>query len=294
MQGKRIKIIIVVLAILLAVSLAALVGTLVVRYFYHHETVSVEASGNIITSDSEDGSSAEIDFESGKSEIGKTNNGSNLSVSPGEQETVSTSDSETETETDFFDADTYEPVSVSGTHASAMTISNSHPESSTNFNVTNIFPGDTVSKQYCVKIFHKGDVVVRYHASVRTGYEKLGEALQIKIRMYDTKRNLLYDGPIDDMPESLNIPLYTDSKTESDLYYDITAYLDTSAGNEYQKLNLIADFRWWVEETDNLYIPQTDNILNIYPWICIASASLLLFLILLAKRRKEATDEVEQ
>ncbi len=149
-----------------------------------------------------------------------------------------------------------------------------------------MFPGDTETKWYCVKISHSGDVIVRYRAEVRPGYEKLAEVLRCRVVLLTTGE-MLYDGLMRDMPESLNYSVETDKTTESELYYEITAYLDTSVGNAYQNKDLIADFRWWVQDTANLDSPQTGDDSNIYLWICLASGSLPILLFLVRQRRKE-------
>ncbi len=46
-----------------------------------------------------------------------------------------------------------------------------------------MFPGDTQTRYFCVRVAHTGDVVVRYHADIRDGYEKLAEVLRIQIRL---------------------------------------------------------------------------------------------------------------
>lgn len=282
-ENKKLKYIIVVLVVLIAVSSTALAATQTVRYLRQREAVSVEVPGNIITPDSEDSSWAETDPSWYEFRDDETSGQSNAPESSERLETAPASKIETESVTAGA-------VSASGRKASAIALYNRKPEENARFYVTDMFPGDTQTEEYRVKVSYKDDVVVRYHASVRKGYEKLGEALQIRVCLLDTE---LYDGPIDDMPESLQIPLYTDASARSELYYDITAYLDTSAGNEYQNLELIADFRWWVEEIGHLEAPYTGDILTLYPWIGIASVSLLLLLILLKKRGKETNDEVE-
>lgn len=183
-------------------------------------------------------------------------------------------------------------AAASGSDSTAIALHNKQPEDNTPFQVRNIFPGDAQTKNYCVKVSYNGNIVVRYHADIRPGYEKLAEVLKVKIRLPDTNE-LLYDGLMRDMPQSLEHPLYTSKSMQSELYYEITAYLDTSVGNEYQDKELIADFRWWVEENDHLDSPKTGNTSNTRLWICIACVSLLLIPILLSRRRKEAEDEVE-
>ena len=94
------------------------------------------------------------------------------------------------------------------------------------------------------------------------------------------------------MPKSLNHELITQQSTTSQVYYQITAYLETSVGNEYMDKDLIADFRWWVEEMGNLELPQTGDTFNLYLWICLVSTSLFVLIMLWRKRSKEEqTDE---
>ena len=73
---------------------------------------------------------------------------------------------------------------------------------------------------------------MRFHAEVRSGYEKLAEVLKCRVVLPESG-DILYDGLMRDMPESLNVDLQTDSEVTNEVYYEITAYLETSVGNEY-------------------------------------------------------------
>ncbi len=275
-KSKKLKAVIIILAILLAVSAAALTGTLLYHYFSPSEPASVEVPGNIITPDSENTTDTKNAPTYADSTNDETSNQPNASAT-----------SETEA---VPESNAVETTSVNVTKASAISLHNRKPEDNTPFQVSNMFPGDRETKYYCIKVSYKGDIIVRYRADIRDGYEKLAEVLKVKICLLDTNETL-YDGLMRDMPKSLNHALYTNTSTQSELYYAITTYLDTSVGNEYMNKDLIADFHWWVEETDRLDSPQTGDTSNIYLWICLASGSLILMLILLAKRRKEAADE---
>ena len=104
----------------------------------------------------------------------------------------------------------------------------------------------------------------------------------------------LYDGKMRDMPDSINHTLKTDEKTTSELYYEITVYLDTSVGNEYMEKDFIADFKWWVPETESLKpSPQTGDNFKLVLWVCLAAGSLFI-LILLAKKRRKEDEQYEQ
>ena len=131
-----------------------------------------------------------------------------------------------------------------------LTIYRNHPEDSIPFQVNNLFPGDAETKSYYLAVSYRGTVTVHFHADVRSGYEKLGEVLKCRVVLKNTG-DVLYDGLMGDMPESLEHGLLSGDVTTDQLEYEITAYLDTSVGNEYMKRELVADFRWWaVAETE--------------------------------------------
>lgn len=131
-----------------------------------------------------------------------------------------------------------------------LTIYRNHPEDSIPFQVNNLFPGDSETKSYHLEVSYRGTVTVHFHADVRSGYEKLGEVLKCRVVLKNTG-DVLYDGLMGDMPESLEHGLLSGDVTTDQLEYEITAYLDTSVGNEYMNRELVADFRWWaVAETE--------------------------------------------
>lgn len=154
------------------------------------------------------------------------------------------------------------------------------------FQVGSMFPGDVEIQNFCVKISYKESVVVRFRANIRAGYEKLGEVMQCRITMLTTG-DVLYEGLMRDMPKSLDHLLDSAESTVDNLYYKIEVSLDTSVGNEYQDREMIADFRWWVEETGNLEPPPTGDTLDLYLWVGICLGSLVILLLLLGKKRKE-------
>ena len=142
-----------------------------------------------------------------------------------------------------------------------------------------------------MRVSHKGDVLLRFHAQVRPGYEKLAEVLKCRVVLPESGE-VLYDGRMRDMPESLSHALHTGASTTGEVYYAVTAYLDTGVGNAYMDKDLIADFRWWVEETENLDNPKTGDAFRMDLWIAVAVGSLFLLILLWRKREKEdAADE---
>ena len=134
-----------------------------------------------------------------------------------------------------------------------------HAEDSEPFKCVNMFPGDSETNTYLVKVSHIGIVTVRFHADIRPGYEKLSEVLKCKIVLRGENK-VLYDGLMRDMPESINHRIATVSGKTTELIYDITAYFDNSVGNEYMNKELVADFRWWVEEISSDPTPTPGDI----------------------------------
>lgn len=172
------------------------------------------------------------------------------------------------------------------------------PEKNRPFKVNNMLPGDSETKNYQVSVSYEGDIIVRYHADIRAGYEKLAEVLMVRVRLLDTDE-CMYDGLMRDMPESLNHRLETNKITQSELDYEITVYLDTSVGNEYQNCKSIVDFRWWVEEVENLNPANPSNITSLLPrntlnWIIVILQAVLIIFIPFSQfcmRRKKVKNE---
>lgn len=130
------------------------------------------------------------------------------------------------------------------TDADTVKLSTSDASGNTAFYVPNMFPGDAEVKDFTVKVNHKAPITLYYHADIRPGFEKLAEVMMVRIELPE-KGVQLYDGLMRDMPNAVEHRLGADEK---EVIYRITAYLDTSVGNDYQYQRLIADFRWWYTE----------------------------------------------
>ena len=157
-----------------------------------------------------------------------------------------------------------------------------------------MLPGDSVTQYYLLKFSNKNNETIKFSSQIKDGYEKLSEVMKCKVVLITTDE-VLYDGLMKDMPESINYTISTvneDDYSNGELYYSITSYLDKSVGNEYQNKNLYADFRWWIEEDDNLSDnPSTDDKFdtvvddeqdvstgdksNIYMWMILFSVSVI-------------------
>lgn len=219
-RSKTVRISIIVLAILLAISATALAGTVIYRHFTRSQGSPAVSPDNVITPE-------------------KT---ASTSVSTVQLTTLS-----------------YRTISAKSTVVDqadgenvTLKIYRNHAEDSTPFQVNNMFPGDSETKNYYLEVSYKGSVTVHFHADIRSGYEKLAEVLKCRVSVQNG--TLLYDGLMRDMPQSISYALPNSKGTTETFVYNITVYLDTSVGNEYMSRELYADFRWWVNE-DSSEIP---------------------------------------
>lgn len=250
-QKKKTKIIIIILAVLLGLSLLALAGTLIRARLTDSDPGAVTVPDNLITPEEDTGT-----------EDTRTP-GSGTSSAPAPTQSA-----------------------AAAQKAATIALYNKHPEDNTPFAVGNMFPGDSETKYFCVQVSYHDKVTVHYKAVVRPGYEKLAQVLQVRVKLLTTGE-ILYDGGIAAMPQSLTHKLASESSVTQELYYEITAYLDTSVGNAYQNQDLIADFKWWVEETGSLDSPETGDASRSLLWAVAGVCSGGLLLLLVLRRRKE-------
>ena len=271
-QKKKIKIIIIVLAILLGLSLLALGGTLVYNKLANNTPATVTVPDNLITPDED---------------TTKPDSSENNSQAPDSSDTQSPSSSADTSSSAVPTQSTTAEVKKAAT----IELYNKQPEENTPFQVGNMFPGDSETKYFRVRVSYHDKITVHYKATVRPGYEKLAEVLKVRIKLLSTGKTM-YDGLMRDMPESLTHKLASKKSTTDELYYEITAYLDTSVGNDYQNKDLIADFKWWVEETGNLDdSPKTGDTSNILLWAVLAACSGSMMILLLVTRRRKENEE---
>lgn len=277
-QKKKIKSIIIVLACLLGLSLLALGGTLIYNKIANTASATVTVPDNLITPDED-----------------TSNPDNSESQAPDSSESNSQAPNRSDTQAPRSSADASSsavtPTQNTTTEvkkAATIELYNKQPEENTAFAVGNMFPGDSETKYFRVRVSYHDKITVHYKATVRPGYEKLAEVLKVRVKLLSTGETM-YDGLMRDMPESLTHKLASKKSTADELYYEIAAYLDTSVGNDYQNKDLIADFKWWVEETGNLDDPTiTGDTSSIVLWAMLAACSgSMIILLLITRRRKE-------
>ena len=296
---KKIKIAIAVLSILLAISVVAVAVRFVYDYVTATKPIAELVPDNIIeNNESLSGTDLESNNDSESDSLDNNSESDSLEseaedADNGEDEIGESVEGEAPGASEAGDPSEVIPTDGENAEkeAEVLYLYDRNPGDNTPFNVTNMFPEDIETKFFLVRVVHKGDIILRFHAEVRPGYEKLAEVLKCRVVLPESG-DILYDGLMRDMPESLNVDLQTDSEITSEAYYEITAYLETSVGNEYMQTELVADFTWWVEETDNLGPANTSDGLEYTVWIIVAAASLIIIIILAARLRKgESFDE---
>lgn|GEM_PF-538902 len=324
-KAKIMKITIIVLSILLVSSIIALAATLIYNHFNQKKHYNVTIPDHVINTPEEDEETNE-DSASGSGDTSEDPSGQEESdkeapsgeqpdekapdegtdvIPPQNQGDVAASDPNAPAEPTEKQEGTEPPVgegtegedATEGTEgeedkteedvtALALQLHNKNPGDNIPFKVSNMFPGDTVTQYYCVKVSYSDVITMRFRADTRPGYEKLAEALKCKVVLMNTGKTL-YNGTFKNMPTAVSYQLPESGETTTaELYYKITVYLETSTGNEYMNKSLIADFRWWVEETGNLKPPaQSGDGFNTYLWAGTAIAAAVVLIILKKKRR---------
>ena len=290
-KNDKIKIIIIILAVLLGISSVSLAGMLIYKQFAPSVISSVILPDNIIDSDDE-----KNNFEAEGQPSTSEEKDIDDKVQSNTASTATTSISISANTSVNTYASTSANVSTNvntmtnaGRTATKISLHSKSTEYNVPFNTINMFPGDTETKYFCVQVSYREGVTVRFTADVRSGYEKLAEVLKCKVVLLSADKTL-YDGLMKDMPESLEHYLYNAEETTSELYYEITAYLDSSVGNEYQNKSLAADFHWWVDVEDEEHLteaPKTGDETNILLWVSLWGTSLCMLLLLWMKKKKE-------
>lgn len=289
---KKLKTAVVILSILLAISAIALAAMLIYKYVGPNMQTTVTIPHNLIASQTTEAEKTTVPESSEDTTIpddtDETQEGSIPSVNAPDTAVIEdTTANSTSVITDTSDMSNQKEVK-----AVALYLHSRNEGDNVPFEVMNMFPGDVETKYFCVKVAYKDTITVKYKADIRKGHEILAEVLKCRITLLTTGE-VLYEGLMRDMPESLDHTLNSSVSTESELYYQVTAYLDTSVGNRYQNRRLIADFNWWVEGDGNLEPPQTGDAAQPIIIICVMVAIALVLVPILLKLRKREEDDDE-
>ena len=227
-RSRKIRITIIVLSVLLAASLFALAET------YSRARLSGEAGDTAVVEDNF------ITTEKSSERVG-------LSGTAGEAETACT-------KFGSIANSLIRPIRgyIAGCYAYAadneITLSGANASENVRFDLGNMFPGDKETKTFRVKVKHSGTVKVHCEAVVNTADTAAAKAMKVQVKI-GRDGTEIYDGEMLDMPDKAVYTLGGSGTTE--LEYKITAYIETSVGNEFQNKMIRADFKWWLEEVSD-------------------------------------------
>ena len=163
-----------------------------------------------------------------------------------------------------------------------ISLYSNHSSDNASFNITNMFPGDSVTNKYNLKVSYHDKVSVLFNVDYLDEYSKLASVTNIKVKLINDNK-VLYDGFVCDLKDNnLSYVLESSNNKTEVLEYEITISLDTSVNNDYQNKELKLDFIWSIdkEETKNLIVPSTGYSSNIILWISLIIFSLIMIVFL--------------
>ena len=235
MVSKRLKIVMIVLAVLLVFS----AGGLAARYIYLHFWAPIQSTvtvpDNLIRE--EDAESQDILAENSSQSVYNISS-SNIDFST--EQTRMTSGAGSSGGTDNPAADKSSAVKLE--------LYEGKPGDNQKFEVKNMFPGDTKTKYFCIRAHHNADLELFFKTEVTEQTKNLGDVLQIKVTHLETGK-VLCDATFAEVNGSeFSELLKKNTADETTAYYQIDVSLNTSVGNEYQAASLKADFEWYVKE----------------------------------------------
>ena len=203
------------------------------------------------------------------------------------------------------------PVRVGGASGAPdglrLTLCSGQSSSTDPMTVRGMLPGDSVTQQYCLRVYHKKDVTLQFSLRNLRDTDSLGEKLCLRVQQQGGPT--LWDGPLRELTSvSVCLTLPADSRRCTDVWYTITAYLPTNTGNEYQNIEtaLMVDFEWQAEEIEALtgpsgsgpvplpavpHLPQTGDALHLMALLAVLAGSGVMLLLLLHRRSTDRTQD---
>lgn len=170
-----------------------------------------------------------------------------------------------------------------------LSLYNDQAAQNTAFAVYNMLPGDCLTQYFCVRTYHEVDIPLYFCVENIKDSKNLREVLKLRIVRMDTGA-VLCDAPVRDIAGcEFSQTLLKNAANISDVWYSVTAYMDASVGNEYQRARLSVDFKWYCKESESTGslsgIPQTGGLFPL--WLVLGEAGLVLLLLALVWAKKE-------
>ena len=260
-RSSRLKLAIIILAVLLVISAGGLAARYIYLNFFAPTQATVTVPDNLI--------------------------GEEESAATQPEPSSAPSDKTGSTDSSVQPAGTTSRPAADKPQAPKLELYQGKPGDNQKFEVRNMLPGDTETKYFCVRAYHNKDITLFFKTDITEQTKSLGDVLHIKITHMETDK-VLCDAPFSEINgQEFSELLKKNAQGETTAYYRIDVSLDTSVGNEYQAALLKADFNWYVKDEGGLTPPQTGDTTNIVMWAVLALSSLLLMLLLLLGRRRK-------
>ena len=138
------------------------------------------------------------------------------------------------------------------------------------FNVGNLFPGDSLVKEYEIDVGHDDKITVSF-SIIPQKETILNDILNINVYVNDES---IYNGPLSSMPKTCDVDVKEGVDT---LVYKLDINLPTSASNEYQNKESILDLHWEIMDyvTPDTgvkgFIKKANEIINDYGMVILTT-----------------------
>ena len=189
-----------------------------------------------------------------------------------------------------------------------------HAQDNKAFNVSNMVPGDKVSRNFTVRIHHSSSLKLFFEAEITQQTKELGDVLQVSVTDKGSGAAICQGTFNEINKKSFTQKIKKASRGVTDVTYQVDAWLDTSVGNQYQQALMKADLRWYVEDTGGGTGPtdsskpskpgdggggltaRTGDTVNLILWIVMAVCALAIIILLFKSRRdrKDQDDGVDE
>ncbi len=292
-MSKSVKIIIVTLTILTILSAGALTIRVIYLNFFADDTVTTVVPDNLI------GDKSNVSDTTCMSTTYTSDSDTSApDISSPVSSEIKSIDEPSENmgnDTGTLEASALSVNTLNDSNAEAKAINiklyKGHPSDNEKFQATNMLPGDVETKYFAVNVSHHKDVEIFFSAEVTEQTKNLADVLHIKVTHLESGK-VVYEGTFADTSiDGYGETFVATQSTETVAYYKIEVSLPTSTGNEYQEASLLADFNWFVKDTDVLEPPQTGDTSGIVLWFVLMVSSLIMIIILLFFRRRDKEEK---
>lgn len=278
-QQKKFKIAIIVLSTLLVLSAGGLAAQLIVLKFDAPRQTTVTVPDNLI-GDQNTEWTTDSKMESIQNQV--------MEMIPKKSSDSTPSDESRPADSGVQSSEKISDSAAEGPKAAKLELYQGKPGANEKFEVRNLFPGDSITKYFCVKAYHDTDITLFFQAKVTEQTKSLGDVLHIKVTQIENG-TVLCDAAFSEVKDKeFSAALKANPGHETTAFYQVEVSLASSVGNDYQAAWLKADFDWFVKEEGGLVpSPQTGVTLRIFLWVMAAASSLIMIAVLIRRRRKE-------